>query len=193
MTGCAIPGANAYFSDSMNPKRKLRYTLEVTQTSEATICVNTHRANGLVEEALLAGRIPALAGFDELQREVRYGVEKSRIDLLLSFGDTRCYVEVKNATLGMGDGVVAFPDAVTLRGQKHLRELMHMVEQGHRAALIYCVARTDAKSVRAAQEIDPGYAQTLREAKRVGVEVYALKIVIDLPELKLLEPLPVLD
>ena len=193
MTGCATPGATAYFSDSMNPKRKLRHTLEITQTAEAAICVNTHRANGLVEEALVAGRIPELSGFDKLEREVRYGLENSRIDLLLTFGSTRCYVEVKNATLGMGGGVVAFPDAVTKRGQKHLRELIHMAEQGHRAALIYCVARTDAKSVRAAQEIDPSYAHTLREAKRAGVEVYALKIVIDLPELKLLELLPVFD
>ena len=193
MTGCAMPGCTAYFSDSMNPKRKLRYTLEVTQTADAAICVNTHRANGLVEEALVDGHIPALAGFDELHREVRYGIENSRIDLLLIFGETRCYVEVKNATLGVGEGVVAFPDAVTKRGQKHLRELMHMVEQGHRAVLIYCVARTDAESVRAAQEIDPGYAQTLREAKRAGVEVYALKIAINLPEMKLLDSLPVLD
>ena len=193
MTGCAMPGSAAYFSDSMNPKRKLRHTLEVIETPEVAICVNTHRANGLVEEALLAGRIPGLAGFDEIQREVRYGLEKSRIDLLLLFGEQQCYVEVKNATLGMGNGVVAFPDAVTTRGQKHLRELIHMVEQGHRAALVYCVARTDAESVRAAHEIDPAYAQTLSEAKRAGVEVYALKIVIDLPEMKLLESLPVLD
>ncbi len=193
MTGCALPGSVAYFSDSMNPKRKLRHTLEVTQTPDVTICVNTHRANALVEEALVNGRIPALKGFDEILREVPYGRERSRIDLLLRFGEKHCYVEVKNATLGVGDGVVAFPDTVTVRGQKHLRELMVMVGQGHRAALIYCVARTDAKSVRAAHEIDPNYTKTLREAKRLGVEVYALKIDIELPTMTLTEMLPVQD
>lgn len=193
MTGCAQPGSRAYFSDSMNPKRKLRHTLEVVQTGDVSICVNTHRANDLVEEAPLEGRLPQLSGFSELLREVPYGKEQSRIDLLLKFGHTACYVEVKNATFEVGDGVIAFPDAVTSRGQKHLRELMSMVEEGHRAVLIYCVARTDARAVRAAHEIDPMYSQTLRKAKAMGVEVYALKIEINVPTLRLTEMLPILD
>ena len=82
MTGCAIPGARAYISDSQNPKRKLRYTLEVIETDTASICVNTHRANGLVEEAIRTGLIPELSGFTTIQQEVRYGSERSRIDLL---------------------------------------------------------------------------------------------------------------
>lgn len=193
MTGCAPPGSKAYFSDSMNPKRKLRHTLEVVQIDDVSICVNTHRANALVEEALVQGLLPELSGFSELLREVPYGQENSRIDFLLKYRDRPCYVEVKNATLYVGNGVVAFPDAVTTRGQKHLRELINMVEQGHRAALIYCVARTDARAVRAACEIDPQYSETLRQAKAVGVEVYALKIEINLPSMALTQVLPILD
>ncbi len=192
MTGCAKPGSKAYFSDSMNPKRKLRHTLEVVETGDVSICVNTHRANALVQEALIDGRVPELSGFNELLREVPYGQERSRIDILLKFGEQDCYVEVKNATLHLGDGVVAFPDAVTSRGQKHLRELMSMVEHGHRAALIYCVARTDARVVRAAYEIDPKYSELLSKAKALGVEVYAIKIEINVPFMTLTQRLPVL-
>ena len=191
MTGCAIPGAVAYISDSMNPKRKLKYTLEVIESDGTSICVNTHRANGLVEEAIRADRIKALRGYQDVEREVRYGQEKSRIDLLLRQGESLCYVEVKNVTLGGAHGVVAFPDAVTERGTKHLRELMAMKAEGHRSALVYCVSRTDARAVRPADEIDPLYAQTLKEACDKGVEVYALKAQIKMPELELIMEIPV--
>ena len=192
MTGCAIPGARAYISDSQNPKRKLRYTLEVIETDTASICVNTHRANGLVEEAIRTGLIPELSGFTTIQQEVRYGSERSRIDLLLKMPSHDCYVEVKNVTLDGENGVVAFPDAVTKRGTKHIRELISMVESGHRAALVYCVARTDAVAVRPAHEIDPIYAETLEMGIKRGVEVYALRIDINMPSFRLVERLPVI-
>lgn len=191
MTGCAIPGARAYISDSQNPKRKLRYTLEILETDSAMICVNTQRANGLVEEAIRHGYIPELDGFLKIEREVPYGVENSRIDLLLRGANTNCFVEVKNVTLGGDAGVVSFPDAVTKRGTKHLRELSSVVDSGDRAALVYCVARTDAVAVTPAWSIDPVYSQTLKDARRRGVEVYALKLEFNLPNLFLKEPLVV--
>ena len=193
MTGCAIPGARAYISDSQNPKRKLRYTLEVIETEAVSICVNTHTANHLVEEAIRDGRIRELTGFSNIQREVPYGAERSRVDLRLNLPDQDCYVEVKNVTLGGEDGIVAFPDAVTERGSKHIRELTAMVAAGHRAALVYCVARTDALGVRPAHEIDPVYAATLAEGIQKGVEVYALGIEIDMPTLRLVKRLPVVS
>ncbi len=192
MTGCAIPGARAYISDSQNPKRKLRYTLEVIETETVSICVNTQQANHLVEEAIRDGQIQELTGFSKIQREVPYGSERSRVDLQLTFPEGLCYVEVKNVTLGGENGIVAFPDAVTERGTKHIRELMAMVDSGHRAALVYCVARTDALGVRAAHEIDPVYAATFAHGVRAGVEVYALRIDIDMPTIKLVHRLPVM-
>ncbi|MGB0646221.1 MAG: DNA/RNA nuclease SfsA, partial [Bradymonadia bacterium] len=163
------------------------------ETPTAMIGVNTHRANALVEEALRGNLIASLSDFESLSREVPYGQERSRVDFLLRFPDRACYVEVKNVTLSVGSNVAAFPDAVSLRGQKHLRELMSMVERGHRAALVYCVSRTDVDSVRAADEVDPVYAKTLKEARQSGVEVYALKIDFDLPHLTLVSSIPVLS
>ena len=191
MTGCAIAGARAYISDSQNPKRKLRHTLEVIETDKVKICVNTHRANALVEEAIRENLIPELGGFTCIRREVRFGRENSRVDLCLEASEGLCFVEVKNVTLSSKNGVVAFPDAVTKRGTKHLRELISVVDDGHRAALVYCVARTDAIAVRPAREIDPDYADTLAEAIRAGVEVYALKISINLPTMRLVKRLPI--
>ena len=108
-----------------------------------------------------------------MRTEVKYGEENSRIDLLLERDGERCYVEVKNVTLGMGGGLGLFPDAVSTRGTKHLRELQHMVEQGDRAVLFFCVQHSGIERVSPADEIDPEYGKTLREAVAAGVEVIA--------------------
>ena len=130
MKNCAEPGSQVWFSDSGNPKRKYPHTWELVSVEGNFVAgINTNRANALVKEALENNVVPALSGYDELRSEVKYGEENSRIDLLLERGDERCYVEVKNVTLGMGDGLGMFPDAVSARGTKHLRELKQMVEQ----------------------------------------------------------------
>ncbi|MGC6417930.1 MAG: DNA/RNA nuclease SfsA [Bradymonadia bacterium] len=191
MTGCAIPGARAWISDSNNPKRKLRYTLEIIEDEGVYICVNTHRPNALVEEAIAKSQVESLAGYTNIRREVRYGHENSRIDLLLTEGKRRCYVEVKNVTLPGENGLVRFPDAVTARGTKHLRELRQMVEQGERAVLFFCVSRDDATAFEPAAHIDPLYAKTLTEAVEAGVEVMAYRLAFDLPNLWIEKSIPV--
>jgi sugar fermentation stimulation protein A len=150
-------------------------TWEIGETPQGRLfCVNTARANGLVEEALRAGVITELNGFTGLKREVAYGQENSRIDFRLDYPDGPAYVEVKSVTLGFdGTAVAAFPDAVTQRGAKHLRELAHLAREGIRAVQLYCVCLTDIEAVRPAQEIDAAYAQALREAVACGVEVLA--------------------
>jgi len=188
MTGVCEPGMRVWLQPNDNPRRRLRYSWVLVEPAPGELaCVDTGRANALVAEAITAGRIAALAGYAELRREVRYGVEGSRIDLLLE-GDTSgagradCYVEVKNVTLHLGDargggersGDGAFPDAVSARGSKHLRELMHAVAAGQRSLLCFHVAHSGIRSVRAAGEIDPHYATTLREALDNGVEVLAI-------------------
>ena len=191
MKGCAIAGARAWISDSENPKRKLRYTLEIIEDNNEKICVNTQRPNRLVEEAIVNDVISELRGYTRIQREVRYGDENSRIDLLLSTGDSMCFVEVKNVTLPGDRGVVKFPDSVTKRGTKHLRELMTMVDRGHRAALVFCISRTGAMAFEPASEIDPTYTKTLRLADKSGVEILAYQLEIDLPYLTLGCKIPV--
>jgi hypothetical protein len=113
------------------------------------VLVNTQRPNALVEAAVRDGTIVELAVADLVEREVKYGTENSRIDLRLSFGDRFAYVEVKNATMGVGGGRTLFPDAVTERGAKHLRELMGVVAQGHRGVLVFCAGRDDTQRRRA--------------------------------------------
>ena len=168
------PGSEVWVSPARNPDRKLRYTWEMIRVGDGLVGINTGLPNGLVAEAIEAGRVPELAGYETLCREVKYG-KNSRIDILLqSDGKPDCYVEVKNTTLRRDlspAGPVEFPDAVTTRGAKHLRELSDMVAAGHRATMFYLVQRQDAPSFGVAADIDPDYAAALRDAVAAGVEV----------------------
>ncbi|MFV3305970.1 DNA/RNA nuclease SfsA [Pseudomonas sp. NY15181] len=194
MLNCMSEGCRVWFSRSNDPKRKLPGTWELVETPQGRLaCVNTGRANRLVEEALLAGSVTELAGFDELRREVAYGQENSRADFRLMFAGKPVYVEVKSVTLGFDDTrVAAFPDAVTQRGAKHLRELATLAREGMRAVLLYAVNLSDIDAVRPAAEIDPAYAAALAEARNAGVEVLAYGAQIDLQDLRLGQSLKVL-
>ncbi|HLD68766.1 MAG TPA: DNA/RNA nuclease SfsA [Pseudomonas sp.] len=175
MLNCMSPGGRVWFSRSDDPKRKLPGTWELSETPQGRLaCINTARANGLIERALNQGLIAELAGFEGYKREVAYGQERSRVDFRLDYASGPAFVEVKSVTLGFADSAVAaFPDAVTLRGAKHLRELAALAHQGVRAVQLYCVNLSGIEAVRAAEEIDPGYAAALREAVAAGVEVLA--------------------
>ncbi|GLP95627.1 DNA/RNA nuclease SfsA [Paraferrimonas sedimenticola] len=175
MKNCLFEGHPVWLSVSDNPKRKYAHTWEWAQDDCGhRFSVNTARANALVVEAIEAGVIKELSGYSRIQTEVKYGQENSRIDIKLS-SDNRgdCFVEVKSVTLHLGDGLGAFPDAVSTRGQKHLRELMHMVENGQRAVLVFAVVHTGIEQVCAAFHIDPAYSELLNQALKCGVEVLA--------------------
>ena len=175
MKNCMSEGARVWFRRNDDPKRKLKATWELVETPHGRLaCINTGRANRLVEEALQNGVIAELAGFTQLRREVKYGEENSRADFCLTFDQQQVFVDVKSVTLGFANtDTAAFPDAVTTRGAKHLRELTALAASGQRAVLIYCVNLSGITAVRAAQEIDPEYAAALAEAKAAGVEVLA--------------------
>lgn len=194
MLNCMVEGGQVWFSRSSDPKRKLPGTWEISETPQGRLaCVNTGRANALVEEALHAGVITELAGFTGLKREVPYGEERSRVDFRLDFAQGPAYVEVKSVTLGhAGSTVAAFPDAVTQRGAKHLRELAALARQGVRAVQLYCVNLSAIEAVRPADEIDPAYASALRAAVAEGVEVLAYGTRIDAEQIYIDRPLPVL-
>jgi len=172
MTGCATPGDTVWYSTSDNKKRKYPFSWELTETNAGHfICVNTIRANSVIEVAVNNGKIAELVGYDSLTREVKYGDENSKIDILLSGGlQPDAYVEVKSATLLEG-GQGYFPDTVTLRGQKHLRELIAVVERGYRGVLVFAVLHSGIDSVKAAAHIDAKYAEIFEQAKTAGVEV----------------------
>lgn len=174
MRNCQVSGTPCWFSRTADPRRKLPGTLEIVTTGDGRLAgVNTGRANRLVEEAITAGRIEALRGYEGVRREVRYGEENSRIDFLLEGRSAPCYVEVKSVTLSLGDSRAAFPDAITRRGAKHLRELEAMVAAGARAVLLFCVQLSAIDTVVPAEDIDPDYARALRQARSRGVEVLA--------------------
>ncbi len=185
----------ALISDSGNPKRKYRHTLEALQVAHGHWAgVNTSRTNALVEEAVRAARIPELDPADGVEREVKYG--DSRFDLALGERSSpHTFIEVKNVTLGPGPedddtGIIAFPDSVTERGQKHLTTLMEVVASGKRAVLVFCVQHSGARAARPADEIDRRYGQLLREAMKNGVEVLAWKVDLSARAFALASPLP---
>lgn len=193
MLNCMSPGGRIWFSRSDDPKRKLAGTWELAETPQGRLaCINTGRANGLVEEALRAGVIGELSGFSGLRREVRFGTENSRVDFLLEFAAGPAYLEVKSVTLGFADSpIAAFPDARSERACKHLRELGRLAEQGVRALQLYCVNLSGFEAVRPATEIDPQYAQALVDARAAGVEVLAYGCELSATGIQLVRPLPV--
>lgn len=195
MTGCAEPGSRVWLKDSSNPKRKYRYTWELVEPATGVLaCIHSARANALAEEALVSGVIAELQGYRSCQREVPFGIDNSRADLFLGDGEAPdCYVEVKSVTLDLGDGLGVFPDAVSARGRKHLRELMAVRAEGRRAVLLFAVLHSGIERVAPADTIDPAYAATLREAMDAGVEVLAYGTEITPTTIRLATALPVLS
>lgn len=205
MKNCFVEGGKAWFWDSKNDKRKYPHSLELTETPSGHVaCINTSRPNYLVAEAIKNGTVKELQDYEVLKTEVRYGDEKSRIDILLSGGEKNIYVEVKNTTLlentldgepnetgNTEEGIGYFPDSVSERASKHLRELIRMKAQGHRAVIFFCVNHTGIQQVKPADHIDKVYGQLLREADKAGVEIMAYASHIDDNEIYLKERLPV--
>lgn len=203
MRGCSTPGSRVWLSPADNPKRKLKWTWELVEVADSPASttpvlagINTLLPNKLAHEAVLAGLIPALTGYDRVRTEVKYGSERSRIDLLLERGDgeqtERCWVEVKNVTLVRANGRGAFPDAVTERGRKHLREMGEQVRLGDRAVLLWMVQRSDIRSVEPADSIDPKYGVELRRVAALGVEIIAMQADVTVEGVELVRELPVL-
>jgi sugar fermentation stimulation protein A len=190
MLGLDAPGARVWLSRSGNLRRVLPHTLELVEADGGLVGINTMHPNRLVEEAIAAGAIPELAGYDVVRREVRYD-ERCRIDLLLrGEGRPDCFVEVKNVHLRRTAGA-EFPDAVTLRGTKHLGALARQVAAGARAVVVYVVQRTDCADFRIAADIDPVYAASFRAALAGGVEALCYGCAVDLEGLRLTQPLPI--
>lgn len=176
MKSCWEVGDRVLLEPAANPERKLRWTLLAVEWGSGWVGVETGIPNRVVAEAARRDRLPGLPGLREVRTEVRYGAEKSRIDVWARDAKAQeTFIEVKNTTLK--DGAYAlFPDAVTERGTKHLRELQGMVDQGHRAVIAFFIHRTDVERFDAAREVDPGYAETLLRAADRGVQVLPLQV-----------------
>lgn len=200
MLNCLLPNSEAWYQPSTDPNRKTKGTWVIATTPFNRIAnVNTHLANALVEEAIENGTIDLGRPYSKLQREVKYGSENSRIDLRLThqnndeeMPDSYTYIEVKSVTLGFADSdIAAFPDAITTRGTKHLRELTELAQNGIHAVLLYCVNLEGITAVRPADEIDPEYGKALRLAVQSGVKVCAYATKISPTEITITHEIPV--
>ncbi|HYC37491.1 MAG TPA: DNA/RNA nuclease SfsA [Usitatibacter sp.] len=192
LMGCLDAGNRVWLSESDRATRKYRHTWELVEVGEVMVGINTGVPNALVREAINDGTIGELAGYQTLKPEVAFGEEASRVDWLLrAEGKPDCYVEVKNVTAAASKGVALFPDCVSERGSRHLRELIRLAASGRRPVQLYCVQRGDVREVRPADGIDYEYGRTLREAVAAGVEVLAYRARVSPEEIRLAERIPV--
>lgn len=191
MTGLAMAGLTVWLEPNDNPKRKLRYSWKLVEVGGAMVGVDTALPNKVVGAALRAGQVTEVAAYGTVRPEVKYG-ENSRVDFLLTeTGLPNCYFEVKSANLSRRAGLVEFPDTVTTRGAKHLRELAEMVRQGHRAVLLYLVQRDDCDRFAVAADIDPTYASAFRDALAAGVEATCYQLDLTPQGIHFGAPLPI--
>ena len=189
MQSCGLKGDTILLSYNPSPKRKLSYTWEYTQTRGGYIGVNTSKTNHLVVEAIRNKTIPSLRGFTNLKTEVRYGTN-SRIDILLEepASNSSVWIEVKNVTLLKKDTLL-FPDAVTARGLKHIKELTAKISAGDRGVMFFLVNRPEGTLFRPAKDIHPEYALELEKSHKAGLEILVYRTSTDLMQAKIAEPL----
>ncbi len=169
LKSCLFADQDCYFTKSDDPNRKLKYTLEVVSTPTGFVGVNTATPNKMMADAVRSGWLNHWKEYPEVKPEFKLSAE-TRLDFRISKGDKHHFIEVKNVTLKQ-DESASFPDAETTRGQKHLKELMELKKQGHGAEIVFFIQRSDVQDFKPAKDIDPVYAQLLKEAHEAGVQI----------------------
>lgn len=188
MLSCSTPGSNVCLSTSDNPKRKYPHTLEMIEDNGTWVGVNTSRTNKLVIEAIEDGRVFEFTDIDSIKGEIKTS-EGSRLDLLIKKGKKRSYVEIKNCSLAI-DGCAMFPDAVTVRGTKHLKELIRLKKESFKSYIFFLVQRMDADRFTPATHIDTIYAKTLKQAAQAGVQILVYQAEVSPEAIQVVRSLP---
>ena len=170
MMGLLNKGNSVWFSEASNPERKLKYTLEIVNVDKKLVGINTQLTNKIVLEALNQKKIKNLVKFDHIKTEVKFS-DKTRFDFLISNNKEKCFLEVKNVTLVRSNKTAEFPDAITSRGTKHLKELINAKKKGYKSCILYLIQREDCKSFKIANDIDQEYKTTFNEALKNGVKM----------------------
>ena len=170
MMGLLDTGNNVWFSKSDNPKRKLKYTLQIIDVNGNLVGINTQLTNKIVLESLKKKKIKSLIDFIDIKTETKFS-DNTRFDFLLSNDKDKCFLEVKNVTLLRKNNVAEFPDAITLRGTKHLKELINAKKKGYKSYILYLIQRNDCKFFKIAKDIDQEYKKAFDEALNSGVEI----------------------
>ena len=170
MYGLLNKGNKVWVSKSNNPKRKLKYTLEIIEDKKAKVGVNTHSANKIVQDALKKNLIKEFKNPLEIRSEVKFG-ENTRFDFLIINKKNKIFIEVKNVTLSRKKKIAEFPDAITSRGLKHINELIKASKKKYKIFIIYLVQRNDCESFAIAQDIDIDYKNALSKAVKNNLNI----------------------
>ena len=184
MLGLIDKGNKVWFSTSNNPERKLKYTLEIIEVRNEKVGINTFLSNKIVFEALNNKKITSLIKFKNIKREVKFS-DNTRFDFFLSNKNEKCFLEVKNVTLVREETVAEFPDAVTSRGTKHLKELCNAKKKGYQSYILYLIQREDCDSFKIAEDIDEEYKITFDKALKNGVKILCYDCMLSNEEIKL--------
>ena len=184
MMGLLNKGNNVWFSKSDNPKRKLKYTLEIVEVNKTLVGINTQLTNKIVLEALNKKKIKNLVRFNNIKTEAKFS-DKTRFDFLISNNKEKCFLEVKNVTLVRNEKIAEFPDAVTSRGTKHLKELITAKKKGYDSYILYLIQREDCKSFKIAKDIDQEYKNAFGEALKNGVKMLCYDCKLSNEEIRL--------
>ena len=184
MMGLLNKGNNVWFSKSNNPKRKLKYTLQLIDVDKKLVGINTHLTNKIVLEALYQKRIKNLIKYNNIKTEVKFS-DETRFDFLISNNEEKCFLEIKNVTLLRNNKIAEFPDAITSRGTKHLKELITAKKKGYESYIFYLIQREDCNSLKIAKDIDLDYKIAFNEALKNGVKVLCYDCKLNNEEIKL--------
>ena len=184
MMGLLSEGNKVWFSHSDNPKRKLKYTLEIIEIKKKMVGINTLLSNKIVLEALNQKKIKELIKFDNIKSEAKF-TDETRFDFLISNNKKKCFLEVKNVTLVRKEKQAEFPDAITVRGRKHLKELTSAKKKGFESYILYLIQREDCKTFKIAEDIDPDYIIALNESLKNGVKMLCYDCKLNNEEIKL--------
>ena len=170
MLGLLKAGNKVFFSESANPKRKLKYTLQIIEIDNKLVGINTHLTNKIILESLKEKKIQSLNKFTKIQPEKKFS-NNTRFDFLISNNKEKCFLEVKNVTLVREKNIAEFPDAITSRGTKHLNELVEAKKKGYQSYLLFLIQREDCKLLKIAKDIDVDYNNAFNLALKNGVKI----------------------
>ena len=170
MMGLLKKGNNVWISKSNNPKRKLKYTLQIIEDQKSKVGINTHLTNKIVFEALDKRTIKNFENLDKIQSEVKFG-KNTRFDFLITEKYKKTFIEVKNVTLCREKKIAEFPDAITSRGSKHIQELLEANKKGYKIYLFFVIQRNDCNKFKLAKDIDPEYCELLLKAVKKNLKI----------------------